>query len=243
MATSKTYTISTDFPNQAVDAAVLANEVSASAVKVALDRVDTLNDSCSVYFKADLDAADESTLDAVVAAHTGEPVIGAPRLTLARPDGQIVPFSPEGVPILAPTFEETHGLQPQWKGNVYTATAGATSIFDELVDTEKQIRGGWYEIFSGPPVVNDYIEFAVVDKDDVLGLFATYGLTVGEDVLELQKYVAREYVNPNATGREYFMANSVWPLIAGLYMRSIYVSTGADDVIWKVVTLAYEEGA
>ena len=149
--------------------------------------------------------------------------------------------SPDGKPVTAPTFEDTGGIHPQWKGYKYTATAGATNIYDEVVTVEKQLRGGWYELLDATTkaVVDDYIEFAVVDKDDVLGLFATYGLTVGVDVLELKKYVKTEYINPSLLGRQVFMVGSTFVILAGLYLRTIYESTGADNVCFKVVTLAY----
>jgi hypothetical protein len=146
-----------------------------------------------------------------------------------------------GNPVQAPTFENTNGLHPQWVGHLYTATAGATNIFDQVVTTEKQLRGGWYELMDATAVLNDYIEESIVDKDDVLGLFTTYGLTLGVDVLELKKYVKKEYVNPSSVNqRQVFMVNSVFSIAAGLYIRTIYESTGAEDVVLKVVTLAYE---
>jgi hypothetical protein len=146
----------------------------------------------------------------------------------------------DGRNVIAPTFEDTGGIHPQWKGHKYTAVAGQTNIFDEVVTVEKQLRGGWYELLDDNAIVNDYIEFAVVDKDDVLGLFATYGLTVGEDVLELKKYVKTEYINPTKKDRQQFMANSTFVILAGLYLRTIYESTGATNVCFKVVTLAYQ---
>lgn len=144
-----------------------------------------------------------------------------------------------GLPVTAPTFEDTGGIHPQWKGHKYTATAGATNIFDEVVTVEKQLRGGWYELLDDNAEIGDYIEFAVVDKDDVLGLFDALGLTVGEDVLELKKYVKTEYVNPTKKDRQQFMANSTFVVLAGLYLRTIYESEGSTDVQFKVVTLAY----
>jgi hypothetical protein len=150
------------------------------------------------------------------------------------------PLSDDGVPVSAPTFEETEGLAPNWQGYLYTATAGATNIYDEAVTVERRIRGGWYELLDSNAVVGDYVEFAVVDKDDVLGLFALLGLTVGEDVLELRKYVRKEYVNPNVVGRQDFQGNSAFHVVGGLYLRSIYVSTGGSNVQFKVVTFSYE---
>ena len=148
--------------------------------------------------------------------------------------------SPDGVDVSAPTFEDTGGVYPQWRGFKYVAIAGVTNIFDVLITTEKQIRGGWYELLDANAIIGDRIEFAVVDKDDVLGLFGMYGLTVGQDVLELKKYVRDEYVNPARNDRQVFMARSTFVITAGLYTRTIYESTGSNDVTFKVVTLVYE---
>jgi len=156
-------------------------------------------------------------------------------------DFRTTPRSVDGRPIMSPTFEDTHGLAPQWSGNLYTATAGVISIFDEEVTTEKRIRGGWYEVMNGStPEIGDYCEFAVVDKNDILGFFTPLGLTVGEDVLELRKYVKKDYINPTEKGRQVFVGQSVFTVAAGLFLRSIYVSTGATSVQFKVVMLSYE---
>ena len=148
--------------------------------------------------------------------------------------------SRDGNPVHAPTFEDTMGLYPQWEGHKYTATAGATNLFDEVVTTERQLRGGWYELFDDGAVEGDYLEFAVVDKNDVLGLFGLLGLTVGEDVLELAKYVRTEYINPTKKDRQMFMARSTFVVTAGLFLRTIYESTGETDVTFKVVTHVFE---
>jgi hypothetical protein len=151
------------------------------------------------------------------------------------------PTNDGGNVVLAPTFEDTAGLHPQWQGHLYEITPGAINIFDELITTEKQLRGGWYEVISGSVAKGDYIEEAVVDKDDVLGLFSTYGLTTGSDVLELKKYVRKEYLNPTtANQRQVFTSNSTFVIAAGLYTRTIYSSTGSSDVCIKVTTLEYE---
>ena len=238
--------VHTDFPNNVFNEDTLRAEVAAdSTIEATLSRISSSEDldtgvtTVSIYFTTDLSTEEQTALDAVVAEHTGEGPPSASPVILSRPDGEHVPISQDGGVRFAPTFEDTNDQQPNWEGHLYEAVAGATSIFDEEVTVEKQIRGGWYEIFGGPPVLGDYIEFSVVDKNDVLGLFSTYGLTVGEDVLELQKYVVKEYINPAHSGREVFMANSVWPLIPGLFMRTTLVSTGSDNINLKVVTLAY----
>lgn len=156
-------------------------------------------------------------------------------------DFRVQPKDADGNPIMAPAFESTSGLAPQWEGHKYEAVAEATNIFDEVVTTEKRLRGGWYELMDSNAVIGDYVEFSVVDKDDVLGLFALFGYTVGEDVLELRKYVRKDYVNPEAKGtRQAFVGGSAFTVVAGLYLRSTYVSTGSTNVVFKADTLAYE---
>lgn len=142
--------------------------------------------------------------------------------------------------VVAPTFENTGGVYPQWKGHLYDVTAGAVNIFDEVITVEEQLRAGYYELMDLNAVVGDYIEESVIDKDDVLGYFSLYGYTVGVDVLELKKYVKKEYINPLTAGqRQVFQANSTFAIYAGLYMRTAYTSVGMVDLKLKVTTLAY----
>ncbi|HUV84463.1 MAG TPA: hypothetical protein VMV86_02075 [Methanosarcinales archaeon] len=151
-----------------------------------------------------------------------------------------LPKNENGLPLMAPTFEDTQGLTTVWKSHLYTATAGALSIFDEPVLSQIKVRGGWYELFSSP-TEGDYVEFSVIDKDDVLGLFSTYGLTIGVDILELKKFVRTEYINPNSiNARQEFLSNGATSVYAGLYMRVAYLSTGLSDVVFKITEKYHE---
>ena len=93
----------------------------------------------------------------------------------------IGPTDEIGNPRFAPTFEDDLGLSGTWKGNLYTATAGALNIYDEPVTTELKLRGGWYELMApaGTPeaVEGDYLEFSVVDKTNVTGVHTLLGAT------------------------------------------------------------------
>jgi len=147
----------------------------------------------------------------------------------------------DGYPLVAPTFEDAQGLTTVWKGRIYTATAGAVNIFDEPVTTQIKVRGGWYELMNDKAVAGDYVEFSIVDKDNILGLFGLYGLTVGVDVLELKKFIRTEYINPLRVGsKEVFESAGASTVYAGLYMRVTYHSTGVDDVDFKVVEKYHE---
>lgn len=145
-----------------------------------------------------------------------------------------------GLPIFAPTFEDTQGLTTVWKAHLYTATAGALSIFDEEVTTQMKLRGGWYELFDNNAVIGDYVEFSIIDKNDVLGLFSTYGLIVGQDILELKKFVRTEYVNPNMQGRQLFESAGASTVVPGLFLRTAYLSNGTANVQFKVVEKYHE---
>jgi hypothetical protein len=150
------------------------------------------------------------------------------------------PQTPDRRPIIATSWESTEGLDPVWSGYLYTATAGALSIFDEEVTAALKIRGGWYSLITaGQAVAGDYLEFSVVDKEDILGLFATYGLDPG-DVLELKKYVKKDYITPGYLGRNEFEVGGAFPLVAGLFMRTAYTSIGEVDVTFKSVVKTYE---
>ena len=78
-ATAYTYSVSTDFtglvsPYTQPALGRLSEEIQVSAIVTALDHIDLGGDVCKIWFKADLSAGDQTVLDGIVAAHTGEPL-------------------------------------------------------------------------------------------------------------------------------------------------------------------------
>ncbi len=73
-ATKYPYSISEDFPDQKVDIDRLSWEISESTITIALDYINVSGDECNIWFKDELPASDKTALDAVVAAHDGEPL-------------------------------------------------------------------------------------------------------------------------------------------------------------------------
>lgn len=71
--TKYTYSFSA-FPHGRVASDRLLQEIRASDITVACDRVDTEDANCYVWFKAELPSADVAMLDGLVAAHSGEPL-------------------------------------------------------------------------------------------------------------------------------------------------------------------------
>lgn len=141
---------------------------------------------------------------------------------------------PIGNPVFAPTFEDAQGLTTVWKGHLYTAQPNSLNIFDEVVTTQLKLRGGWYKILDSSANIGDYIEFSIVDKDDILGLFGLFGLTINEDVLELKKFVRTEYISPEDKSRQDFQSLGASEVMAGLYFRTYYYNSGSVSVNFSV---------
>lgn len=122
-------------------------------------------------------------------------------------------------------------------GHLIAATVPGGDTYQDMQVSPNLIYMAGASFHIGPTsVLNDYAEFSVVDKDNVLGLFALYGLVPGVDILEIVKYVRRHYIPPcgTAAAREPYsgeiLPGTVAPLAAGLYMRVKYHSTGLEPV-------------
>jgi hypothetical protein len=76
--TKYTYTISTAFPNHVVASDRLTNEIQASAISIALDYINTAADECDIWLKDVLSGGDETILNGLVAAHSGEALVQPP---------------------------------------------------------------------------------------------------------------------------------------------------------------------
>ena len=97
----------------------------------------------------------------------------------------------EGYDVVAPTtvYSPENGASKGYPPR--TATLNAQNIWDEPLATGIYLFGGGCWVRNATQ--GDYGELAVVDKDDVLGLFAYYGLIKGVDVLELRKHLRTHY--------------------------------------------------
>jgi len=121
-----------------------------------------------------------------------------------------------------------------WRGDEGThefkflITAGYENFFDIQVTKTKCLRGGRYIILNHADVhEDDYIEFSIIDKDDVLGLFQVYGVPQG-GFLELTKFVKKWWVY-NVPVYE-FKSESYNKVLQGLYIRIGYKSHGTVDI-------------
>lgn len=124
-----------------------------------------------------------------------------------------------------------------WKGAMFKAIGGQTTFFDQEITTEIKLQGGSYRILNYSNVgwngdtQRDFIEFSIIDKNDVLGLFSKYGLTVGQDILEVFKFVRNAHVLESETFLDKY---SAFPVVPGLFFRVAYNSVGTspqNDVV------------
>ena len=111
--TPYTYSIQDDFlQNHEVNSGTLTTEIEASAITIALERIDTGAGNCVIVFKAALSAGEETILDGLVAAHDGDAAAPAP-----IPVAIAGPTTSDGKQIVLPCL---------FPGGVYLFVCGAT---------------------------------------------------------------------------------------------------------------------
>lgn len=94
------------------------------------------------------------------------------------------PVSEAGMPCISPIpYTPQRGYRQRGNGHApYIAIPNATNIFDWRIDESYVGTNGYMEFFGGSYWTDnnvedgDYIEFAITDKDDVLGYFETYSI-------------------------------------------------------------------
>lgn len=155
-----TYSISGDFPNAKVDLNRLTQEITASAITVALDHLGTDGDDCNIVFKADLPPGDETVLDGLVAAHSGEPL----------PD---TGYREDGVQYVAPVPGRTSAGMTV-RGIRFEAELNADTDHDVTFAELRDLSGASGEALNYSP--GDYINFFVVHP--VAGIIAQFGETL-----------------------------------------------------------------
>ena len=218
-----------------IDVPRLTQEIRNESIIIALDYINsTEQGDTDIYFKSNLSSSDSVILNGIVDSHINSPL---PENTI---ESIIISGNRDdfGNIIFTPALDDSMGFTPKKKMYKHSVVAGQTNIFDVQVTTERRINGGEYWVSEGYTSnvhVDDYVEFSIVDKDDILGLFNYYGLIQGSDILELSKFVITDYVqkgNPitgyHAQCFEGITGTS--KVYQGLYYRIIYESCGNDDL-------------
>jgi hypothetical protein len=138
--------------------------------------------------------------------------------------------SEAGIALVAPT-EADYGGSSFWFGSSFTAVAGVSTPHDVHIDQTCKLFSGSFQLFSGSFHVagstqGDTIEFEVVDVDGVLAPAGTV----------LTQYVDSMFVVDDE--RRTLASGQAANIVAGLYLRVVYHSTGQQNVTinldWQV---------
>jgi hypothetical protein len=137
------YTIATAFPFARVDSTRFTSEILASSISSAsLRRIDTDSGTCSVWFSGVLSGPDQSALDALVAAHSGDP----PDYTIAAAQGfarapTVTDDSSKGVQPVATWLDTSTGNWYVCITNTVGAAVWKNTTADGVVPTRTLTAG------------------------------------------------------------------------------------------------------
>jgi hypothetical protein len=115
------------------------------------------------------------------------------------------------------------------KGIAFTATAGTTTTYDYKLTEARLISGT--RIMAKNQAWGDCVKFQVVDVDNVLG----YGAGLVLDEFAADWYLVTDQEDQGATILPYSAE-----VIANLYIRLIYTSVGATNVLVHVNLFAHK---
>jgi hypothetical protein len=187
VATETTYpfTVSSAFPN-GLNSDRFALEIrQTTAITIALDRLDTANGVCNVVFRDVLPASDETALNALPAAHSGEPLPEPAKDALGNPIVRIYGDTAVGLPaVMVLDIPDTAVVKlKSWQVNVPAQTTLIKDIFigDDFIGPlgKCYLAGGEYRVRATNghgAVEGSALHLALVDRDDLLGYFGFYGM-------------------------------------------------------------------
>jgi len=154
----------------AVDA--LTQQIQQSSIITALDYINALGSSVSIFFKAALSTEDKATLDTVIAAHNGVPLV----------QNQVQNVNVTNSPIVTTQFETGDKVLTLTRGKGDVDSSCTATIYIQVPGTFGSGQGryviGGYGISSdwNP---DDYATCYVTDKDRLIALMVAQAITPG----------------------------------------------------------------
>lgn len=218
------YSIASDTLNGAVSDS-LEQEIRDSNITIALSGISIIGDVLDISFKADLVEPDISTLNSLIANHTG---VNLQQENVIKYQAVL----PEG------------GKKKTDRGFKFVATAGVTTSHDFLVTSNLQVKGG--VLYTDNQSIMDQVYFELVDTGYLYaGIWypAEYAPGVPWSVaiptgVPLHMYIGDFPVDKDGITKFDNDAITTTPL-NGLTMRVTYKSTGILNVNCNVGIVAY----
>lgn len=189
----------------------LTQEIQQSPIVTALDHMNLFGSALDILFKADLSDTDKSLLDALVAAHAGQPL---PQNTVTPVTVQ-APISVASTPAFASKVFGTKSLFKRIVGKQYSLVVGDNTLL--YAETFPWVKFISLEIINGE--VGDYCSLYILDT--ATGTYSTvpnaplnqfgYGANIGAGF-----YVQRSEFDAD--------------IYAGLQIKIVYTSVSAKTV-------------
>lgn len=199
----------------------LTQEISDSAITVALDHINLFGNDLDIFFKAALTEGEEAILDSLVDAHTGEPL----------EQNMVTPVSIASLPDPIAFAQPTHRTK-RYATDIVTIAKNTNEIIDFQLPLELWTMGGCLLVENAE--FGDYVTASVYDVDSVIP--EPYRAALCEAWPVVATYIIKSYVKVEIPGT--VQAGSIsnievqtHPLIAkitaGLYLRLTYHAVDA----------------
>jgi len=193
----------------------LTDEIRTSSITIALDNMTLLGDQLSITFKADLSTEEKSTLDTIVANHSGLPLPSDDSV-----DAYILSQPPFGDPDYRTRWDAKEGE--------ITCTADSSVSADFQLTALRSSFGG--DIVGTGFELGDWITACIYDKDSVIP--EAYRAATCEAWPVVKTYIYRQYLPANGAGLTVFDMDTK-PLVAelsvGLYIRTTLNTVDAGN--------------
>lgn len=197
----------------------LDKEIRDSSISIALDGGSTVfGNQVTIAFKTSLGDDEKTTLDSLVNAHGGSPLVQAP---------QVVPVTVQSQSEPQPFAQPTYRTKRNATTDLVSIALNTNEVLDFVMAAERYVSGGCLHIENAE--LGDYVTAEVYDKDGVIP--SPYRTAVCESWPTVGKYIEKEFIKVATPGR--IQAGTIsnheidtYPLnakiTAGLYLRVTY---------------------
>lgn len=200
----------------------LEKEIKDSTIAVALDHITLFGSALSVFFKAGLSSAEQTTLSTLVTNHGGTPLPDTP-----------APKDADGAPLVRTrAFANPDNMKFRGTGKSATCTKTTTTNVDYKLTEDRYLNG--VQMIVKNHVIGDKVQLKVIDIDNILG----YGANVVLDQFGKDWFLAEDKQDQGIIQLDYAAL-----VLNNLYIRMEYVSVGTvNDVLFHANLFLHKKG-
>ena len=141
MATKYTYSKDNDFPNRVINLSTLTEAINDAGFSQNLDHINVSGDNCDIWFVESILSGEITTLDGIVAAHTGE-----------FPEEVVPPVMNDGRPIVRAD------TRPMDTSTFFTMAGDTASGIGDGVELRWDFSDPSYTVISGSATLSNGFE-------------------------------------------------------------------------------------